>query len=347
MIYGNPGTGLEWGRIMEKLHDPLYGMGKFINECLGFSYDVGARLITEAELRACCDDTQLELTLDRKSEWGIVNVCAGVDWGVLGGNTHTVVVIGGICTDGKLRVFFARKFPVDQDPTTQVDEICDIINRAGCSIVAADRGGGHVSNAFLRKKLTWAKVHEIEYKAKVTAGMQYSTKSFTSILATKYYISNTDLPEFRSRLVFPIETNLVSVLAQIGVFSLTEEASSVPGFIVVPIKTATIPSVSARPRAQFSLAAATLVTPTLYLSGKCVADMCDTCHTRAEQKISDKRQCPNYTENIKLGCLLMGLTGVEQEGPVEEDLSNPHFFLDRNGEVRILITRGDLENAAV
>jgi hypothetical protein len=177
MVAGVPGTNVPWSRLYEKVENPLYGIGKMYNECLGFSYDSGSKLLTESDIRKCCDPDMNVLTTDRRAEWGMQSVCAGVDWGVLGGNTHTVVTIGGIDKDLKLRVIYSQKFPVDQNPTEQVDEIAGIINKAGVSVVAADRGGGVYANAFLRKKLAYASLHEIEYKAKVNAGMQYNAQA--------------------------------------------------------------------------------------------------------------------------------------------------------------------------
>jgi hypothetical protein len=209
MIYGVPGTGLPWQRIIDKMNDPLYGMGKFMNECLGFSYDSGAKLLTETDLRNCCDPETNYLSTDRKAAWGIMRTFAGVDWGVLGGNTHTVLTIGGVDSEGRLRLLFAKKYPVDQDPVDQVEDVCRNINAAGCAFVCADRGGGHVANAFLRKKLTWAKVHEIEYKARVNRGMYYDEKSKTWITDRTRALAGIIIDIKNQRMLFP-EFNLMN-----------------------------------------------------------------------------------------------------------------------------------------
>lgn len=177
MVSGVEGTNVPWSRLREKVDNPLYSVGKLYNECLGFSYDVGSKIISESELISCCDEDTLSFSIKRKAEWGMYTVCAGVDWGVLGGNTHTVLTIGGLCSDGRLRVMYSKKFPIDQDPTTQVDEIASLINQAGVSVVGADRGGGVYANGFLKKRLRSASLHEIEYKAKVNAGMQYNIEA--------------------------------------------------------------------------------------------------------------------------------------------------------------------------
>lgn len=93
---------------MGKLVNPLYSEAKFYNECLGFSYDNGAKLLVEADIRACCDNKTESWSTQRKSEWGMYTVIAAVDWGVLGGNTHTVVTIGGLDSNGNIRVLYSK-----------------------------------------------------------------------------------------------------------------------------------------------------------------------------------------------------------------------------------------------
>lgn len=174
MVSGVPGLDVPWSRLREKVDNPLYSTGKMYNECLGFSYDFGSKLLTERELYECVDESTPTMSTQRAASWGMYTVCAGVDWGVLGGNTRTVVTIGGLDKNGMLRIMYSKKFPVDQDPVAQVNEIAKIINDAGVTCVAADRGGGVFANGFLKKQLLHSTIHEIEYKAKVNAGMQYN-----------------------------------------------------------------------------------------------------------------------------------------------------------------------------
>ena len=81
-----------------------------------------------------------------------------------------------------------------------------MINSAGCAIVCADRGGGHVSNAFLRKKLPWAKVHEIEYKAKVNAGMQFNDQSRTWVTDRTRAMAGIIIDIKNQKMTFPSQT---------------------------------------------------------------------------------------------------------------------------------------------
>ena len=133
--------------------------------------------MVEADIRNCCDDDRKEWTTTRKSDWGIYTLVAAVDWGVLGGNTHTVVTLGGINRDGNLQVIYSKKFPVDQDPLAQIEEIVKIVYPAAPAIIVADRGGGSLANSVLRKRFPNRPVFEVEYKAKVNDGMHFGEDS--------------------------------------------------------------------------------------------------------------------------------------------------------------------------
>ena len=203
MVAGVPQTGIPWSRLTEKLNNPLYSEAKFYNECLGFSYDNGAKLLVEADVRACCDPDTTEWIVKRKAEWGIYNLVAAVDWGVLGGNTHTVVTLGGVDRDGKLRVIYAKKFPVDQDPLSQIDELCSLIYPAAPAIIVADRGGGSLANSVLRKRFSGRPLYEIEYKAKVSDGMHFNAESKSWITDRTRAMAGVVLEIKAGRMIFP------------------------------------------------------------------------------------------------------------------------------------------------
>lgn len=202
MICGVPTTGIPWSRLVEKRDNPLYSESKFYNECLGFSYDNGAKLLIEADVIPCCDKTR-GMSLERDSSWGIYTVVAAVDWGVLGGNTHTVVTIGGLDKNNILRVLYTKKFPVDQDPLEQIEEIISIIKKAGAALIVADRGGGSLANSTLRRHLKGIPVFEIEYKAKVTAGMKYNNESRSWVTDRTRAMAGVILDIKNQKMIFP------------------------------------------------------------------------------------------------------------------------------------------------
>lgn len=203
MINGVPATGIPWERLYEKLVNPMYSEAKFYNECLGFSYDNGAKLLVESDIRKCCDASTPEWTLQKKGEWGVYALVAAVDWGVLGGNTHTVLTIGGLGTDGIIRVIFSKKYPVDQDPLGQIDDIVNIIYKCRPSIIVADRGGGSLANSVLRKRCDRMHVYEIEYKAKVSDGMHFNADSKSWITDRTRALAGVVLDIKAQKIAFP------------------------------------------------------------------------------------------------------------------------------------------------
>lgn len=203
MIAGVPATGIPWSRLYEKMNNPMYSEAKFYNECLGFSYDNGAKLLVEADVRACCDNTLHEWFIKRKPEWEIRVLVAALDWGVLGGNTHTVVTLGGLDKDNKLRVCFSKKFPVDQDPLAQIEEIANILGPACPAIIVADRGGGSLANSVLRKKFPHTKLYEIEYKARVDDGMHFNLGSKSWVTDRTRALAGVILDIKAQQFVFP------------------------------------------------------------------------------------------------------------------------------------------------
>lgn len=203
MVAGVKQTGIPWSRLWEKLVNPLYSEAKFYNECLGFSYDNGAKLLVEADIRACCDNKTESWSTQRKSEWGMYTVIAAVDWGVLGGNTHTVATIGGLDSNGNIRVLYSKKYPVDQDPLNQIEDITKVITDSGAAIIVADRGGGSLANSVLRRNFPNKKVYEIEYKAKVQDGMHFNVGSRSWITDRTRALAGVILDIKAGRMIFP------------------------------------------------------------------------------------------------------------------------------------------------
>ena len=215
MVAGVKALGIPWSRLREKVDDPLYGTSKLYNECLGFSYDVGSKLVSETELFACCDEETVCFSLQRKAEWQVYTVCAGIDYGVINGNTKTVLTIGGLDNEGNLRIFFSKKFAVDQDPISQLDEIVGYIRAAGVSVICADRGGGSLANSVLRRKLPRIAVHEIEYKAKVLSGMQYNKDAMSWMTDRTRAMGGVVLDIKSRKFVFPCRESMSSFFPDI------------------------------------------------------------------------------------------------------------------------------------
>ena len=145
------------------------------NEMLGLSYDIGGKLLTKAELEACCDESKVFLnTIEEVKATGLDTTYGGVDWGVGGDKSFTVVSVVSPDIHGRLTVVYARKFPAG-DPLQQIDEICGIFRRFRVSRVGADYGNGYVYNQYLRKALGLDRVYVFQYVAS-RAFVTYNTQ---------------------------------------------------------------------------------------------------------------------------------------------------------------------------
>lgn len=139
----------------------MYPPAMFANEVLGLSYDSGGRLITLRELKDCC-------ILPRMSEmgpsWrhGCSAIVAGVDWGISGQTSFTVLTIGGLTPEGKFVSLFAHKFQ-GQDVVDQVQEIIRICRKWRVDAIGCDFGVGYTNNLILKKAFGWERVFEYQY----------------------------------------------------------------------------------------------------------------------------------------------------------------------------------------
>lgn len=163
-----------WTKLLYKMESPLYGESRFLNECIGVSTSTGVRLLTKEALEALCDPThemtRLPLPL---SKTGVTRVVAGVDWSGGGGEvkgsegvfkSRTVLHIWGQQADGRLKTLFYKIFP-NGHATGWIDEIVELCNAWGVSMLCADAGEGALANSYLRGRLGEHRVVAIRYMA--------------------------------------------------------------------------------------------------------------------------------------------------------------------------------------
>lgn len=161
-----------WAKLLWKMESPLYGDSKFLNECIGVSTSTGVRLLTKEALEALCDEkhemTRLPLPLSKE---GIMRVVAGVDWSGGGAEvkgqegvykSRTVLHIWGQQADGRLKTLFYKVFP-NGHATGWIDEIVELANAWGVTMLAADAGEGALANSYLRAKLGDHRVMAVRY----------------------------------------------------------------------------------------------------------------------------------------------------------------------------------------
>jgi hypothetical protein len=160
---------VKWDEIIEKRND--YSPAQFSNEVLGMSFDTSEKVLTEGELRACCDENRGVLTQIPDSYFG-VPMFAGVDWGKGEGKSYTTLIIGSrsLNSPNKFIVWFMKRYTgAEADPAYQIDDIYKTCMRWNCVVVGCDHGFGFLNNRLLRNKGLKNRVLEFQ-AAHVTRG---------------------------------------------------------------------------------------------------------------------------------------------------------------------------------
>lgn len=136
---------LDWQKdILFKLN--TYPQNRFYNEVLGLSYDSGAKPLTQAHLRQCCNP-------DRKDWWkhdeGYVPrpLFAGIDWALTAEKSFTILTIGSwLPYPDKFVVLFQKKYDANLDVNQQLDDIKVMCEMWGVDLIGADWGAGVHNN---------------------------------------------------------------------------------------------------------------------------------------------------------------------------------------------------------
>jgi hypothetical protein len=137
----------DWGLLWEKyITYPKY---MFANEVLGISFDTGGQLITLKELEDLCTFDPITLKSYRKGDY--INVCAGVDWGVTGVRSFTVLVILGLTPYKRWKLLYFHKF-LDTNPINQINKIVEELINWKVDMYGGDFGIGHTNNWLIRDK---------------------------------------------------------------------------------------------------------------------------------------------------------------------------------------------------
>jgi hypothetical protein len=120
---------------------------QYYNEVLGESYDVGAKLLTETDLKKAA-----LLNLENKPDHPIeaVKRCdqyilrvLGVDWGGGGeaGLSWTAMAVVGLRGDGRLDVIYGRRLLTPNDSLAEAQEILNVYRMFRCHHIAHDYNG--------------------------------------------------------------------------------------------------------------------------------------------------------------------------------------------------------------
>lgn len=148
-----------WSRLVNKVLGSQ--MPIIMQEILGISCNVGARLITQEDIDKCSCLPSVKELQSRQDDY--VFTVGGVDWGIAEVTSFTVHTIVGIRADGKIDVLWAKRF-AGFDPDTVLQEIAKAHTFYKCDLICCDFGMGFDKNVMLERRFG-LKVIQIEYSA--------------------------------------------------------------------------------------------------------------------------------------------------------------------------------------
>jgi hypothetical protein len=138
---------VKWSKLIRKVLS--YPLPILMQEVLGISCSVGARIITQADIDR--QSTLVSVPELRKKLGRYVMTVSGVDWGGAEQQSFTVHTIIGIRAEGKIDVIWARRF-MGFDPDEVLSEIAKAHRYYGCTMLAADYGMGFDKNIMLEQR---------------------------------------------------------------------------------------------------------------------------------------------------------------------------------------------------
>lgn len=132
-----------WAKIVAA-KDGAIPKRTFFNEILGESCDVGAKLITESDLRAACMlPVKMEYNKAVKLSAGYTTKAIGVDWGGRGKDSmsFTKIAVIGMRPDGRCDLIYGENLANFPDGGAEVSRVIKLFYQFGCQILCHDTGG--------------------------------------------------------------------------------------------------------------------------------------------------------------------------------------------------------------
>jgi hypothetical protein len=117
----------------------------FLNECMGESCDVGAKLVTLSDIR--------QVSTLHRNEWGVATKVdfmrsytfrvLGIDWGGGGASetSFTTLTVIGVTPDGRYHTIWAERLHSATSDVQEVQRIKEVFNVFSCHFLAHDYGG--------------------------------------------------------------------------------------------------------------------------------------------------------------------------------------------------------------
>lgn len=164
----------------------------FYNESLGLPAELGKTIISEAQLKNCCDPTISFIdSLDEEPHLRGLPIVMSIDWALEDKITPGATTISSVWvrepTD-RLRCLWVTRFVglVYYDPDVVLDEIISTAIKFGVNFIWTDHGMGHKENIRLRKRLREANipVGEIQYPPGSSANLEYRSNNIYQISRT-------------------------------------------------------------------------------------------------------------------------------------------------------------------
>ena len=205
---------VEWGphgwiRWEKDIIAPMEGRApgwdkvRFYNEILGFPCESAQRPVTEADMRAACNENWRLLKeptpLSRSTA-----LYAGVDWGET--RSRTVLTIGGrFGPERKWHPVFMRQYNADEcDPNFLIEDITKWCTLFGVRAIACDVGHGFGLNSSLVNQFGMDRIFPIRYGGKVSPRLAFASKNKWEWVTNR----NTIMGELfmnikRRRIAFP------------------------------------------------------------------------------------------------------------------------------------------------
>lgn len=116
----------------------------FMNEIMGEACDIGAKLLTETDLkRACVLPTEMDIQKATRFISDYPVRALGVDWGGRGEDTlsFTKACVLGMRTDGRCDLLYGESLSYLTDGGEEVARVIDLYKYFSCNLIAHDAGG--------------------------------------------------------------------------------------------------------------------------------------------------------------------------------------------------------------
>lgn len=132
----------QWKDVYRKVHSGAYGLYQVFNEVFGISYDIGAKPITEEELKSLCTLGRMggggNYDIYNKNRYRYALYSCGADWGISNETSRTASCFAALREDGQIDVWFC-KIHEGFEYNSHVREIAELSNMTG-AFTASDSG---------------------------------------------------------------------------------------------------------------------------------------------------------------------------------------------------------------